>query len=935
MTAINKSKKPLPRRRPSDPSSPLAQWQPEMRKPKPIALPKAAGELDKPLFVFIDDDAGFLRQLENLWHSSYSSVLRLHTVNSKQQKLKDWFDKLRKDCEFKDVPSDIPSVLFIDRHMSAGMSGADLLRLIDSDERTRYLPTVLVATNSNDSYSQSAAPLEQQARLSLIDKAANIYFLNEAVNAYYYSRSLSQDTVWIDLIKKTNEAIAEQQDEQQLLEAGLSFLQRHLRLSKVFLRHLRNDELNCLYPRDDIEPKLKLSDLKKVPLLQQLLRLKQPVTQLVNRLNEEQVGKSGTAFKNHRLLAAALVYKKQRLGMLVLLRSDKQESFREKDEFFISQLAAILGAYLGSRSEEQELRERQTQLLNFLEQVGEQSNDGAVCELLGGYLHEQVNGDSDAAKTSVRQLDYLSGELNQVYLRSPPGAVNHAISVGSTNAAYAQAVREQQPVLIEDMNDSDMYLRTTEGMCSELVVPLASDGVCLGAASMENPEAGFYTQAEQDFAAALARSAAQVLLLRRARDFQRGLLQLTGGLFSAESEQLLLSCFSLLYDFSGCAALLHFSPRTEDDSAPWRVQSYVREDETVKLDQAASASWQARVDKNWHDMYAYTCLQDFLDNPSGKLLAYSADLEEIFDDGSIKISGANMETRSEALLYIADRDNQLLAMIVLLYRLPCALSEVQREQLKLFAAFLGPLLGGQAQVRWLQEQRAFDQRMALLGTAYSQLRHVMVNKLSASVDTLNPNFELNSSEKKLLIRELQELETAVENVGVLIRQPQMQRVNLAELSRWLREQFQLRAQQLAVELQASIKIERWHTDKDIVSHILYNLIDNALQAFDRWSDRPADNSSSFIKLDIYEHDNGLRLRISDNGPGISASVRERLFDFGISSKGSAGFGLYFARERARDLGGDLRYLHQHGPGTAFEFQLPTDLDHISRTTNDR
>ena len=929
---MGKEKKPLPRRRPSDPPSPLAQWQPEMRKPKPIALPKATGERDKPLFVFIDDDADFLRQLESLWHESYSSGLRLQVVYSAEHDLGDWLEQLRSSCAT--ASDSIPSVLFIDRNMPIGWSGADLLKAINGDERTRYIPTVLVSTNSDSSYSQSTAPLEQQARLSLVDKAANVYFVNEAVNAYYYSRALSQDAIWIDVIKKANDAIAEQQDEQRLLEASLDFLQRHLKLHSIFLRHLHNNKLSCLYPKD-IEPGFQQLDLKAIPLMGQLLDSEQPGVRLVANLSKDQVGKLREKFASYRLLAAALIYKNQRVGALVLLRSDKQEPFREKDEFFISQLAAILGAYLGSRSEEQELRERQTQLLKFLEQVGEQSNDGAVCELLGGYLHEQVNGDSDAAKTSVRQLDYLSGELNQVYLRSPPGAVNHAISVGSTNAAYAQAVREQQPVLIEDMNDSDMYLRTTEGMCSELVVPLASDGVCLGAASMENPEAGFYTQAEQDFAAALARSAAQVLLLRRARDFQRGLLQLTGGLFSAESEQLLLSCFSLLYDFSGCAALLHFSPRTEDDSAPWRVQSYVREDETVKLDQAASASWQARVDKNWHDMYAYTCLQDFLDNPSGKLLAYSADLEEIFDDSTIKIAGANMKTRSEALLYIADSDNRLLAMIVLLYRLPRALSEVQREQLKLFAAFLGPLLGSQAQVRWLQEQRDFDQRMALLGTAYSQLRHVMINKLSASVDTLNPNFELNSSEKKLLIRELQELETAVENVGVLIRQPQIQRVNLAELSRWLREQFQLRAQQLAVELQASIKIERWHTDKDIVSHILYNLIDNALQAFDRWSDRPTDNSSSFIKLDIYEHDKGLRLRISDNGPGISASVRERLFDFGISSKGSAGFGLYFARERARDLGGDLRYLHQHGPGTAFELQLPPDLDNTGRTTHDQ
>ena len=929
---MGKEKKPLPRRRPSDPPSPLAQWQPEMRKPKPIALPKATGERDKPLFVFIDDDADFLRQLESLWHESYSSGLRLQVVYSAEHDLGDWLEQLRSSCAT--ASDSIPSVLFIDRNMPIGWSGADLLKAINGDERTRYIPTVLVSTNSDSSYSQSTAPLEQQARLSLVDKAANVYFVNEAVNAYYYSRALSQDAIWIDVIKKANDAIAEQQDEQRLLEASLDFLQRHLKLHSIFLRHLHNNKLSCLYPKD-IEPGFQQLDLKAIPLMGQLLDSEQPGVRLVANLSKDQVGKLREKFASYRLLAAALIYKNQRVGALVLLRSDKQEPFREKDEFFISQLAAILGAYLGSRSEEQELRERQTQLLNFLEQVGEQSNDGAVCELLGGYLHEQVNGDSDAAKTSVRQLDYLSGELNQVYLRSPPGAVNHAISVGSTNAAYAQAVREQQPVLIEDMNDSDMYLRTTEGMCSELVVPLASDGVCLGAASMENPEAGFYTQAEQDFAAAVASSAAQVLLLRRARDFQRGLLQLTGELFSADPEQLLLRCFDLLYDFSGCAALLHFSPRPEDESAPWRVQSYVHEHDAVRLDQVSSANWQAHVDKNWSKTYAYRCLQSFLNSSSGEQLAYSENTtEEIFDNSTMQVAGVSMRTRSEALLYIADGNNKPLAMIVLLYRLPRALSETQQKQLKLFAAFLGPLLGGQAQVRWLKEQREFDQRMALLGSAYSQLRHVLINKLSASVGMLNPNIDLDADDKRLMIRELQELETQVENVGVLIRPPQVQRVDLAELWSWLSRQFQPRAQQLAVELQADITVKQWHTDKDIVSHILYNLIDNALQAFDRWQERPQHAVSNFIKLDAHECDGYLCLRVSDNGPGIAASVREQLFDFGISSKGSAGFGLYFARERARDLGGDLCYLHQHSPGAAFELQLPSEFGNTGRLTDD-
>ena len=921
-----RAKKALPQRQPEDPASPLASWQPLVAPPRPIDLPKADSESDKPLFVFIDDDAEFLRQLRGLWQANYATGSRLQTINSKEQDLKNWLEQLFSTLE--NSSAEAPSVLFIDRNMPVGLSGAELLERLNGEECTRYIPTVLVSTSNDSSLSHNTTPMAQQARLSLVDKAANVYFLNEAINAYYYSQALSQDAIWIDLIKQTNYASAEQQaDIKVVINDSLGFLQRRLHLSRVYLRHLDNDMLSCLFP-PDVEPKLQQLDPKAIPLLQQLLDSEQPATQLVHELSRDQVGKLRPEFEGYRLLAAALIYKQRRSGVLVLLRTPDQAQFRDKDEFFISQLAAVLGAYLGGRSEEQELRQRQTSLLEFLAAVGEQVGEEAVCQLLGDFLHKQVNENSSLAKTSVRRLDYFSGKLERIYLEPPSSSIAQEVSIATKNSAYAWAVREHEPVLIKNTDasspDSNFYLKTTEGMRSALVVPLASEGVCLGAANMEHPGVGYYSESEREFAAALARAATQVLLLRRARDFQLGLLQLTGELFSAQPEQLLRSCFYLLYRFSCCAALLHFSPPADEIDSPWRVQSYAYVGDTVKPDAAASASWQSYVSVSWQQSYAYRCMKDFYANPEGKLLAYSTNRNEILDDASIEISGVKMDTQSEALLYISDGNNRLLAMIVLLYRLPNALSEAQRQQLELFVNFLGPLLSGQARVRWLQERRALDQRLALLGRAYSQLRHVMINKLSATVGMLDPRVTLDIDDKEQLRRELRELETEVENVGVLIRPPKTQPVDLQSLWAWLESQFQLRAQELGLRLSAEIKVKHWHSDKDIVRHVVYNLVDNALQAFARWPERVA--TSGLISLSVYERQDGLCLRLSDNGPGVADSVRAKLFDIGVSNKGSAGFGLHFARARARDLGGDLVYDAQHSPGAAFELLLPHKVD---------
>ena len=67
----------------------------------------------------------------------------------------------------------------------------------------------------------------------------------------------------------------------------------------------------------------------------------------------------------------------------------------------------------------------------------------------------------------------------------------------------------------------------------------------------------------------------------------------------------------------------------------------------------------------------------------------------------------------------------------------------------------------------------------------------------------------------------------------------------------------------------------------------------------------------------------VRVRVSDDGPGIAAEVRAQVFEPFFSTKpGGTGLGLTSARESARELGGDLTLASSDGRGATFTLSLP-------------
>ena len=113
--------------------------------------------------------------------------------------------------------------------------------------------------------------------------------------------------------------------------------------------------------------------------------------------------------------------------------------------------------------------------------------------------------------------------------------------------------------------------------------------------------------------------------------------------------------------------------------------------------------------------------------------------------------------------------------------------------------------------------------------------------------------------------------------------------------------------------------------KGMVVQVLENLISNSVY----WLDIEEQRKIKFKpRLTIGVESNPPRVRLSDNGPGISAEYRDRIFDLFFSMKDRSrrrGLGLYIAREAAEHNGGalalDCDIRNREGRFTTFDYQV--------------
>lgn len=100
---------------------------------------------------------------------------------------------------------------------------------------------------------------------------------------------------------------------------------------------------------------------------------------------------------------------------------------------------------------------------------------------------------------------------------------------------------------------------------------------------------------------------------------------------------------------------------------------------------------------------------------------------------------------------------------------------------------------------------------------------------------------------------------------------------------------------------------------------LANLLVNSIEAIDK--------SSGTIVIEVKSlPDHRVRIAISDNGPGIAAAIKARVFETGFTTKGTAGLGLPFSLGVVKDHGGTMEVWSVEGVGTKVYVFLPEVIE---------
>jgi len=101
----------------------------------------------------------------------------------------------------------------------------------------------------------------------------------------------------------------------------------------------------------------------------------------------------------------------------------------------------------------------------------------------------------------------------------------------------------------------------------------------------------------------------------------------------------------------------------------------------------------------------------------------------------------------------------------------------------------------------------------------------------------------------------------------------------------------------------------------LLTMVFHNLFLNTIQHA---------GTQSKIEIAVKRHDEAAHITVSDDGPGVPDSVRGRLFQRGVSTKGeSGGLGLYLCRQIIEAKGGSIELLPQvKGKGASFLITVP-------------
>jgi signal transduction histidine kinase len=239
--------------------------------------------------------------------------------------------------------------------------------------------------------------------------------------------------------------------------------------------------------------------------------------------------------------------------------------------------------------------------------------------------------------------------------------------------------------------------------------------------------------------------------------------------------------------------------------------------------------------------------------------------------------------------------------------------------------------------RQLEAQAVEAERLAYLGTLASGLAHEIrnpLNSLSLNMQMMQEEMAAGPAAVTTAGRLLSITQAEIGRLEHLVtdflsyarpRPPEREPVAPAALFERVREVLAADLHRAGARVAVRDETDgvRLFADPAQLTQLLLNLVQNGVAAAAEAGRSPR------LELAAVRHDGALALEVSDNGPGVPAAERERIFDlFYSTKKGGTGLGLAIVQRIAENHAGRVEVETPPGGGATFRVVLPATGEEV-------
>lgn len=239
----------------------------------------------------------------------------------------------------------------------------------------------------------------------------------------------------------------------------------------------------------------------------------------------------------------------------------------------------------------------------------------------------------------------------------------------------------------------------------------------------------------------------------------------------------------------------------------------------------------------------------------------------------------------------------------------------------------------QQQVRHLEEQLLHADRLVILGELTAGIAHEINQPLTAIAayadagrtlierNQETPRDDMQSICERISVQSRRAAEV-VQRLRKLVRSGSVSKTR-QEIDKIINNvlllfEYEIKNSKIDLRFSSPKGLPALYVDEIQIQQILVNLVKNSLDALSG-----AGREDGIIEIMVELVEEEVVVSVSDNGPGVSAGDREKLFEAFFTTKPKGvGLGLSICKSIAAAHGGSLRYSMEEGGGSRFSLSLP-------------